>query len=187
MCFPHQAKVLEPMEDGSKFLVALGDGDREEIMTYHEILDFVETQLEDDNDAQAWSFKTILDHRKQKGKWEILVLWTTGEESWEDLSWIGAQDPITIAKYAKAHSLLNKPGWKQFKKMVNQEKMFSRMLKQANATKSSAPTMKFGIEVPRNYKDALRIDAINNNKLWQEAIRLNWTKSTVIRRLPTMD
>ena len=27
--FPHQAKVLEPMDDGSKFLVALGDGDRE--------------------------------------------------------------------------------------------------------------------------------------------------------------
>ena len=31
--FPHQAKVLEPMEDGTKFLVALGDGEREEIMT----------------------------------------------------------------------------------------------------------------------------------------------------------
>jgi hypothetical protein len=55
--------------------------------------------------------------------------------------------------------------------MVNQEKRFIRMLKQADATKSSSPTMKFGIEVPRNYKDALRIDAINNNKLWQEAIK----------------
>ena len=48
-------------------------------------MDLVETQLDDENDAQAWSFETILDHRKQNGKWEILVLWTTGEETWEIL------------------------------------------------------------------------------------------------------
>ena len=72
--FPHQAKVLEPMYDGSKFLVALGDGEREEIMTYHEIMDLVETKLDEENDAQAWSFETILDNGKQNGKWEILVL-----------------------------------------------------------------------------------------------------------------
>jgi hypothetical protein len=29
---------------------------------------------------------------------------------------------------------------------------------------------KFGIEVPRSIKDAVRLDKINNNKLWQEAI-----------------
>jgi hypothetical protein len=29
---------------------------------------------------------------------------------------------------------------------------------------------KFGIEVPRSIKDVVRLDKINNNKLWQEAI-----------------
>ena len=104
--FPHQAQVLEPMEDGTKFLVALGKGEREEIMTYHDIMDIVDSQLDKDNENQAWSFETILDHRIKKRKNEILVLWTTGEETWGDLSWIGAQDPITVAMYAKAHNLL---------------------------------------------------------------------------------
>ena len=109
-------------------------------------MDLVETQLENDNDAQAWSFETILDHRKQNGKWEILVLWTTGEETWEDLSWIGAQDPITVAMYAKAHNLLNKPGWKCFKRMVDQEKRYIRMMKRACVAKVNNGThMKFSI------------------------------------------
>jgi hypothetical protein len=123
--FPHHAKVLEPMEDGTKFLVALGDGEREEIMTYHEIMDLVENQLDDDNESHAWAFETILDHRKKGRKYDILILWTTGEETWEDLSWIGAQDPITVAKYGQAHNLLNKPAWKRFKRMVGQENNLS--------------------------------------------------------------
>jgi hypothetical protein len=36
--FPHKAEVLQPMEDGTKFLIALGDGEREEILTYNEIM-----------------------------------------------------------------------------------------------------------------------------------------------------
>jgi hypothetical protein len=170
--FPHHAKVLEPMEDGTKFLVALGDGEREEIMTYHEIMDLVENQLDDDNESHAWAFETILDHRKKGRKYDILILWTTGEETWEDLSWIGAQDPITVAKYGQAHNLLNKPAWKRFKRMVGQEKQFIRMLKQANAAKiGKGPMMKFGIEVPKHFNDALRLDRVNGNNLWEEAIK----------------
>ena len=112
--FPHQAQVLEPMEDGTKLLISLGEGEREEIMTYHEIMDLVDSQLDKDNENQAWSFEAMLNHRMEKKKTEILVLWTTGEETWEDLSWIGDQDPIAVAMYAKAHNLLNKPGWKSY-------------------------------------------------------------------------
>jgi len=171
--FPHKAKVIEPMEDGTKYLVALGDGEREEILTYNEILNLVEAQLDESEEEQAWAFEAILDHRKnKKGKYEILVLWTTGEQTWEALAWIGEQDPITVALYGKENNLLGKTGWKRFRRMVNQEKKFIRMLTQINKAKSSnEPKMKFGIEVPRNFKDAIRIDELNNNKLWQEAIK----------------
>ena len=40
--FPHKAKVIEEMEELGKFLVAIGDGDREEIIEYNEIMNFVE-------------------------------------------------------------------------------------------------------------------------------------------------
>src|SRR5687767_5298274 len=60
---PHKAEVLEPMEDGTKFLVGLGDGDREEIMTYYDILNLVEEDLDEDNN-HVWSFEAVLGHRK---------------------------------------------------------------------------------------------------------------------------
>ena len=45
-------------------------------------------------------------------------------------------------------------------------------MKRACAAKASNGThMKFGIEVPKNFKDALRIDSVNGNKLWEEAIK----------------
>lgn len=57
--------------------------------------------------------------------------------------------------------------------MAEQDKHFIRMLKRANAAKmSKGPNMKFGIEVPKNFKDALRLDRVNGNRLWQEAIDL---------------
>lgn len=74
--FPHQAKVIEPLEDGTKYLVAIGEGDREEIMAYIDILNHVENLLSEDDNDHAWSFEAILDHRKKKrGAYEILVQW----------------------------------------------------------------------------------------------------------------
>ncbi|HEY9706866.1 MAG TPA: reverse transcriptase domain-containing protein, partial [Oculatellaceae cyanobacterium] len=170
--FPHRAKVTEQMEDGSKYLVALGDGEREEILTYNEIMDYVETQLAQDPDDQAWTFDEVLDHKKNnEGKFEILVHWTTGEETWEPLAWIADQDPITIAEYAKRHNLLDVPGWKRFKRYIENKKKYIRAVRQINAIKKNATKIKFGIEVPRNYKDALRLDHLNGNSLWQNAIK----------------
>ena len=48
--FPHKAKVIELMEDETKYLVALGDGDREEIMTYNETLYLAENQMSKEDD-----------------------------------------------------------------------------------------------------------------------------------------
>ena len=101
-----------------------------------------------------------------------MVQWTTGEETWEPLTWIGGQDPITVAKYAKEHKLLDEAGWKRFKRFVDRDKKFIRMVQQINATKTNnGPMIKFSIEVPRNYNDALRLDRLNNNTMWQDAIK----------------
>ena len=76
-----------------------------------------------------WSYEAILDHRKKKcGVLDILVLWTTGEETLEPLTWIGAQDPITVAKYAKDHKLLDEAGWKRYKRFVDKDMKFIRMV-----------------------------------------------------------
>ena len=89
------------MEEPGKFLAALGDGEREEIMEYNEIMNFVEDQLSNDEENHAWTFQAILDHRKdKKGKYELLIEWTTGEKTWEPMSSIADQDPVSVAMYA---------------------------------------------------------------------------------------
>src|SRR6478672_13360818 len=89
----------------------------------NEIMNFVEDQLTQDEDDQAWTFEVILDHRKtKKGKYELLIKWTTGEETWEPLSVIEEQDPVTVAMYAVDQQLLNIPGWRCFQKYVNRDK-----------------------------------------------------------------
>ena len=86
-------------------------------------MNLVENQMSKEDDVHVWSFGAILDHRKTKqSAYKIQVLWTTGEETWEPLTWIGAQDPITIAKYAKEHNLLDEAGWKRLKKLVYKDK-----------------------------------------------------------------
>ena len=45
-------------------------------------------------------------------------------------------------------------------------------MKRACAAKASTGIhTKFDIEAPKNFKDALRIDLVNGNKLWEEAIK----------------
>ena len=44
-------------------------------------------------------------------------------------------------------------------------------MKKVFATKEKETKIKFGIEVPKNYKDALRLDQENGNTLWQDAIK----------------
>ena len=60
-----------------------------------------------DAEDKLWAFEEIIDHRKKKGKIEVLIEWTTGEETWEPLSMIKRTDPLTAAKYAHENELTN--------------------------------------------------------------------------------
>ena len=100
--FLHKAKVIEKMEEPGKFLVAIGDGDREEIMEYNEIMNFVEDQISNEEDDQAWTFEAILDHRKNKnGQYDLLIKWAIGEETWEPLSSIADQTQFQLLCISK--------------------------------------------------------------------------------------
>ena len=76
-----------------------------------------------------------------------------------------------MAMYANEAQLLNTPGWKHFQKYVNWDKKHIRAMHRVFATKKKETMVKFGIEVPKNYKDALRLDQQNGITLWQDAIK----------------
>jgi hypothetical protein len=98
----------------------------------------------------------------QRASLNVLVKWEDGYETYEALDIIVKDDPITVAQYAEDHGLLETAGWKKLKRFVKNKKPFARMVKQAKLTSQRhGPIYQFGIQVPRNVKEALAFDETN--------------------------
>ena len=166
-----RAKVKEKEEDSEQFVVELENG-KKHLMEYHVLLDrYNEANNEED---QIFTYSSILDHRKRNRKWEVLVKWDGigVEPTWEPLSNLKESDPITIASYAKKKKLTDKTGWRWAKKVRDLDP--SRMIRVARRIcKAMRSTVKFqfGVQVPRNSREAYDLDRKNGDNLWAEAIR----------------
>ena len=116
-------KVVEEIEaaDGNRipiinFILDIGEGKVEELITYNQLLDHLEQADEQDNsmDQELYRSRAIIGHEgplkatdpNWKGsKWNVQIEWETGEITFEPLSVIAADDPITCAAYAKEKNL----------------------------------------------------------------------------------
>ena len=76
---------------------------------------------EESGQSEFSSYSGIVDHQgllkshnpKYHGSsYNVLVAWDDSMQMWELLNVIAKQDPVTLARYAHDHDLLNKPGWK---------------------------------------------------------------------------
>ena len=163
-----------------RFLVEMSNGELDEVIAYNELSNIIEDQHNkelQEPDSATWAFKAINEHqgplnssdRRYKGSsYNVLVHWEDGSETFEPLTVMAKADPLTCALYAKAHDLLNTPGWKSLKRIATREVKFTRMVQQAKLSSARhGPTYKFGILVPKNRKDALAIDSANGNKRWK--------------------
>jgi hypothetical protein len=72
-----------------------------------------------------WKFKRISGDQgplgpKDKGyngsTYNVQVEWEIGKITFESLSIIASDNPVSCAMYAKQNNLIDTPGWKQFKK-----------------------------------------------------------------------
>ena len=90
-----------------KFLLALGDGQLEEIILYNELCNLVMESLvaKDSGQQDVITFSAILDHQgplkshdpKYKGSsYNVLMDWDDGTQTWEPQNIIGKQDPVTL-------------------------------------------------------------------------------------------
>jgi hypothetical protein len=173
------------MENGKEkheFLVSLPDGKAEEILTYHELISLIGDQYDDhhSNPDKLWTFKGIIGHEgplsprdsNYKGSsFNVLVQWEDGSVTSEPLDIFAKDDPVTCADYAKKNNLLDTPGWKRFRRLVKNAKVFQRMLNQAKLKSVRyGPVYKYGYEVPRNYAHAMELDKKNGNTRWADAV-----------------
>jgi hypothetical protein len=123
-----------------QFVCSVNDDNYEEILSYNELMDYIEKdkqQQQDEDGNGFWNFKHIVGHEgpfrasdpEYKGsRYNVLVEWENGEitseplDEWENgeitsepLNIFGKDDPVTCAVYACEHRLLEEEGWKRFK------------------------------------------------------------------------
>ena len=142
----HMAKIIDiddhgqPLED-IKFKLKINKDQAEEIMSYNQLMDYIQkgTDAEEDPDS-LFTFRDIVAHQgplestdpNHKGsKYNVMVEWESGEVTYEPLTLISKDDPITCAVYAKKHDLLNTTGWKHLKRYAKTSKRLIRAVKQS--------------------------------------------------------
>ena len=82
-------------------------------------------------------------------------------------------DPLSVLKYGIKNKLLNHQGWEWAKLFLPQRRESKGMLrafKAATIKKRNEIKYKFGVQIPRMVQEALELDRINRNNLWEEAI-----------------
>jgi hypothetical protein len=172
----HESNVRHT-DDHVKFRISVNEDEYEEIITYNELMDFIEKNQE--NNTIVWRFRCIVGHQGpllqhdkdyNGSRFNVLVEWENGEITTEPLSVIAANNPVTCAVYAREHDLLDVEGWKRFRNLAKREKHFLRLIKQAKRMSyRQSPKYMFGYRIPKDYEEALKLDELNQNAKWKDA------------------
>ena len=193
----HRAKVTRKVveiidqEDGKRveninFILDIGNGKVEELISYNQLLEHLENAGDYDMgmDQELYKFRAIIGHQGPllasdpdwKGsKYNVQVEWKTGEITFEPLSIIAADDPVTCAAYAKENDLLALEGWHRFRSLAKKDKVLARAIKQSKIRQvRRSQTYMFGYLIPRNYMEAMQFDSENKMANGMMPLSLKW-------------
>ena len=115
-----------PSNDNIQYLLRISGDRADKIVSYNEAVDQLTKHLTDGLDMDTgeveFRFRAIVDHAGpfKKGNpeyngsaYNVLILWETGEKTWEPLGQVSVDNPVTCAQYAKEKVLLDTDGWKK--------------------------------------------------------------------------
>ena len=167
------------MVDKINFLLDVGQGRSQAIISYNQVLNYLEkTHQEDDS---LYKFTAITNHHGPLKKcdpnyngslYNVMVEWETGEITEEPLSITAQDDPVTCAAYAKQHNLLHLPKWNKLKHIAKHQKTLTRDINQTKIRQvRRSATYQFGYLIIRDYKHALELDKQNGNSRWNDATK----------------
>ena len=158
------------------FILDIGNGKVEELISYNQLLEHLENAQDHDMgmDQELYRFRAIIGHQGPllasdpdwKGsKYNVQVEWETGEITFEPLSIIAADDPVTCAAYARENDLLALEGWCRFRSLAKKDKVLARAIKQSKIRQvRRSQTYMLGYLIPRNYMEAMQFDSENKNR-----------------------
>ena len=91
-------------------------------MTHSDTYNHIHGEHSDLEDGEVhWRFRRIL----------AQVEWETGEQTMEPLNLVTADDPVTVARHAKEHNMLETDGRKRRKRTAERDKVLNRLVNQA--------------------------------------------------------
>ena len=99
--------------------------------------------------------------------WQLQVQWENGETSWIALKDIKESNPVETAEYAVNKNIDDEPAFAWWV----QSALKRRDVQVSAASRRFKKNMKFGIEIPKTYEEAVALDRANGNTLWQDATR----------------
>ena len=104
--------------------------------------------------------------RKSTKGWYFNCRWRDGSSEWISLADLKESYPVDVAVYVRANGIADEPAFQWW---------VPHTLRKADAIISAVKAsmkkknMKYGVRVPRNYEEAIRLDTINGNDLWRKA------------------
>ena len=116
----------------------------------------------------------------------VLTEWNTGDSSWTPLKHLCDHDLPRVIEYAEDNNLVNTIGWKWVRRskraLARQSLKIRRLISNYHYSsirrigdRKTSREIKYGVEVPRGTKDALKLDCENKNNLWKNAIQKELT------------
>jgi len=161
----------------------LVNNDFKDVVVCNNIVDCVEKDV---TWGGVWNFEKILSQKRLKASDKgdqapgicCLVLWSTGEQTWEPVcdcegkTGLWKDGPVTVAICARENGLLDEPGWKLpgLEKMAKTQKKLTGLANKAKLHSfCSKPKCMHGFQVPGNHPQALELDRANGNTMWPDA------------------
>ena len=167
------------MVDNINFLLDVGQGSSQAIISYNQVLNYLEKANQEDD--SLYKFRAITNHHgplkksdpKYNGSlYNIMVEWEIGEITEEPLSISAQDDPVSCAAYAKEHNLLHLPEWNKLKHRAKHQKTLTRAIHQTKIRQGRrSATYQFGYLIPREDTHALELNKLNGNSRWYDATK----------------
>ena len=138
---------------------------------YNNLYETIGHRKSDDTVSQADGFYEMSNGVRRKvittKGWDFNVKWESGETSYISLKDIKEHNPAKIAKYVMANKLEKEAAfaWWVRTAIKQRDSMISKMAKRVRKQ------MKFGIDIPEMYEEAVTLEKKNGNTLWQDATR----------------
>ena len=100
--------------------------------------------------------------------WNLQVLWKDGSQQWVPLKILKECHPVEVAEFATSRGIDKEPAFQWWVPYTLRKR--DCIIAGVNA-RVAKTTHKYGVEVPRSVDHALKLDRINGNTHWRDALR----------------